>query len=66
MIQQETLTTKLWSTKDVAEYLGVPVSTIYQWRSKRYGPTGRRIGRYVKYVPEEVRSWASNQPEELL
>lgn len=65
MIKQE-ITTRLWGTKDVAEYLGIPVNTLYQWRAKHYGPQGRRIGRYVKYLPEEVRSWASNQPEELV
>jgi predicted DNA-binding transcriptional regulator AlpA len=65
MIKAEITTTSLWGTREVAEYLGVPASTLYQWRAKRYGPQGRRIGRYVKYLPEEVRTWAKNQPEGL-
>lgn len=24
---------RLWTVKDVAEYLGVPVGTLYDWRS---------------------------------
>jgi excisionase family DNA binding protein len=56
---------KLWSIGEAAEYLGIPASTLYKWRARRYGPTGHRIGRHVKYFPDEVRTWASRQPEEL-
>lgn len=61
-LQERTLS-NLWGTKEVADYLGIPASTLYQWRAKRYGPTGRRIGRYIKYNPDEVRTWAEEQPE---
>jgi excisionase family DNA binding protein len=46
-----------WGPKEVAEYLGVPVQTIYQWRTKNYGPPGRRVGKHVRYLPDEVRAW---------
>jgi DNA-binding transcriptional MerR regulator len=48
---------KLWSIEDVSEFLGVPVKTLYGWRSKRYGPPGKRVGRYVRYRPEDVVAW---------
>ena len=48
---------KLWSINDVAEFLGVPVKTIYQWRTKNYGPPGRRVGRYVRYREADVVAW---------
>lgn len=47
---------RLWGVKDVAEFLGVPVATLYQWRYHGYGPRGRRVGRYVRYDPD-VRTW---------
>lgn len=50
---------RLWGIKDVAAYLDVPVQTMYQWRSKDYGPPGVRVGRYVKYRPEDVRAWVA-------
>lgn len=50
---------RLWGIKDVAAYLDVPVQTVYQWRSKDYGPPGVRVGRYVKYRPEDVRAWVA-------
>lgn len=52
---------KLWSIQDLADFLGVPVQTIYQWRTKGYGPTGRRIGKYVRYRPEDVAEWVEAQ-----
>jgi predicted DNA-binding transcriptional regulator AlpA len=51
---------KLWSIQDVAEYLGIPVKTLYDWRSHQYGPVGRKIGRYVRYRPEDVYRWVDS------
>ncbi len=35
----------LLSIEDLAEYLGVPVTTIYDWRVDGKGPCGVRVGR---------------------
>jgi DNA-binding transcriptional MerR regulator len=48
---------KLWGVQDVAEYLGVPVKTVYQWRSTGYGPPARRVGKYLRYKPSDVIAW---------
>lgn len=56
---------KLLSVKDVADYLGVPVRTIYGWRSTGRGPRGYRIGKYVRYKPEDVEAWVEAQHETL-
>ncbi len=29
---------RLWGVREVAEYLGVPITTLYQWRYHGYGP----------------------------
>ncbi|ONF66953.1 helix-turn-helix transcriptional regulator [Amycolatopsis keratiniphila] len=55
----------LWTVEDVSAYLGVPVGTLYQWRSKGYGPAGRRMGRYVRYRPEDVRAWVDQLAVEV-
>jgi len=49
-------TDRLWGVKDVADYLGIPVQTIYQWRTKGYGPPGVRIGKHVRFVVETAKS----------
>lgn len=42
---------------DVAELLGVPVETLYQWRRKRTGPPAFRVGRHLRYDPVRLREW---------
>ena len=50
---------KLWTVQQLAEYLGVPVATLYQWRAKRYGPPGLRVGKHIRYRPADVERWLS-------
>jgi excisionase family DNA binding protein len=56
---------KLWGIKDVAEYLDIPLQTLYQWRSRGYGPPGIRLGRHVKYRPDDVRAWVASMVREV-
>ena len=55
---------RLWTVQDVAEYLGVPVGTLYDWRCKGYGPKGKRVGRYLRYEEEAVRRWFAQLDED--
>jgi excisionase family DNA binding protein len=41
----------------VADYLGIPVQTIYQWRTKGAGPRGIRVGRHLRYRQEDIDAW---------
>ena len=43
------------------DHLGVPKNTLYRWRTKGYGPAGRRIGKHVRYRPEDVDAWVEQQ-----
>jgi excisionase family DNA binding protein len=52
---------KLLTIDDLSDYLGVPKGTLYQWRSKGYGPSGIRMGKYVRYRPEDVDAWLDQQ-----
>ena len=47
----------LLSVAELAEYLGVPVATVYDWRSAGVGPVGHRFGRHVKFAVSDVRAW---------
>ncbi|MEV0444871.1 helix-turn-helix domain-containing protein [Streptomyces spectabilis] len=42
---------------DIAEMFEVPKETVYQWRKKRTGPPGFRVGKYVRYDPADVQRW---------
>ncbi|MFD5265232.1 helix-turn-helix domain-containing protein [Streptomyces sp. NPDC058335] len=39
---------------DIAVIFKVPKETVYQWRRKRMGPPGFRIGKYIRYDPADV------------
>jgi predicted DNA-binding transcriptional regulator AlpA len=45
------------SPEEIAERYGVPLATIYGWRTKGYGPKGVKIGRHVRYPAVEVARW---------
>jgi excisionase family DNA binding protein len=45
---------------DLADLLGIPVETVYQWRRKNTGPRGFRVGRHLRFHPEDVRAWVSS------
>ena len=53
--------TTLLSPEELASLLGVPLSTIYGWRSRRQGPTGFRVGRHVRYSLEDVHAWLESR-----
>ncbi|GAA1857240.1 helix-turn-helix domain-containing protein [Asanoa iriomotensis] len=50
-----------WTAEDVATYLRVPVETLYTWRKRRYGPRAARVGRHLRYDPDDVRAWLREQ-----
>ena len=52
---------KLLSIRDLAAYLGVPVSTVYLWRSQGRGPQGIKVGKQVRYRAEDVLAWLDRQ-----
>lgn len=47
----------------LADYLQVPVATIYQWRHKGYGPRGVRVGRHVRFRRADVDRWLEDQAD---
>ncbi|MFD6443623.1 helix-turn-helix domain-containing protein [Promicromonospora sp. NPDC060204] len=47
----------LWTIEEVAEFLRIPVATLYRWRTMGTGPTAFRVGRHLRYNPDAVRSW---------
>ncbi|MFJ6481909.1 helix-turn-helix transcriptional regulator [Streptomyces sp. NPDC091682] len=46
---------------DIAALFDVPLETVYQWRKKRTGPPGFRVGKHVRYDPGAVHGWIADQ-----
>lgn len=42
---------------ELAEYLGVEVSTTDQWASRGGGPLYHKVGTHRRYHPEDVKAW---------
>lgn len=46
---------------DLVEMFELPsVETVYQWRRKRTGPRGFRVGRHLRFDPADVRTWVDS------
>ncbi|MBN8422931.1 helix-turn-helix domain-containing protein [Microbacterium esteraromaticum] len=46
---------------ELAAYLGVPVSTVYDWRTRGLGPRAYRFGKHLKFAVSDVRIWVEQQ-----
>lgn len=46
---------------ELATYLGIPVSTIYDWRTRCLGPPAYRFGKHLKFAVSDVRVWIEQQ-----
>ena len=51
------------SPQGLAEYLDVPIGTVYQWRYRGEGPAGIKVGRHVRYRLREVEAWLERQTD---
>lgn len=52
-----------WSYQDVANYTGLPASTIRYLRMKSEGPRSYKLGRAVRFDPADVIAWCEAQRE---
>ena len=48
---------RLLSVTELADYLAVPVATLYAWRYRGEGPPAMRVGRYLRYRWSDVQRW---------
>ena len=48
---------EIMTTQQVAEYLQVPVATLYQWRWRHEGPRAARVGRHLRYRRTDLDTW---------
>lgn len=56
-------TDPLLSAQEVADYLGVPLATLYSWRYVGRGPRAYRVGKFLKFRSSEVVRWLEDQAD---
>ncbi|WP_406254970.1 helix-turn-helix domain-containing protein [Streptomyces chartreusis] len=58
------LPSRYLTPEDLVEMFELPsVETVYQWRRKRTGPRGFRVGRHLRFDPADVKAWVDAQRE---
>jgi excisionase family DNA binding protein len=53
----------LMGVEELAEYLGVPVQTIYDWRVAGTAPRAFKCGKRLKFAVSDVRTWLETRHE---
>lgn len=53
----------LIGVEELAEYLGVPVQTIYDWRLSAHAPRAYKIGKHLRFALSDVQAWLEEQRE---
>ena len=48
------LSKPLWTIEDLSAFLGVPVATIYKWRSMGTAPSAYKVGKHLRWDPKDV------------
>lgn len=51
------------TTQEVADYLRIPIATLYGWRARGEGPKGFRVGKFVRFREADVRRWLDAQAD---
>jgi excisionase family DNA binding protein len=47
-----------WLTlPELAARLRVPLRTVYDWRQKGTGPTGYRVGKFIRVKEADLATW---------
>lgn len=52
---------RLVSPQEVADYLDVPLGTVYAWNTRGTGPRRFRVGIHVRYRLSDVDAWLEQQ-----
>lgn len=52
---------RLLSAYELADYLEVPVKTIYTWRHHNTGSRGFRVGKHLRFRWRDVQTWVAQR-----
>jgi len=54
---------RLVTIDEVADYLDIPVQTLYRWRVDAKGPPAVKLGRHLRYRWSDVDAWVDAQEQ---
>ena len=56
---------QLLTVEQLANYLDVPVATLYAWRHRRQGPPSFKAGRHLRYRLGDVEQWIAGRVQDV-
>ena len=59
--REQTAALEIMTASEVADYLRVPLKSLYTWRYTHDGPPSARVGKYLRYRRTEVDEWLRAQ-----
>ena len=54
----------LIGVEELAEYLGVPAQTIYDWRLSGRAPRAYKVGKHLRFAVSDVAEWLEQRHED--
>lgn len=57
MTRRDPLPDHLWTSRETAAFLAIPLATLYQFNHSGLGPQFFRIGKHCRYDPRDVLVW---------
>lgn len=51
---------RLLTVTEVADYLQIPVQTLYLWHHKGTGPSAAKVGRHLRYRQADLDAWVQS------
>ncbi|MFF4347853.1 helix-turn-helix domain-containing protein [Streptomyces sp. NPDC001530] len=52
---------KLATAQEIANYLDVPIGTVYQWSSRGGGPKLIKVGKHLRARWDDIEEWLNVQ-----
>lgn len=56
---------RLLTSEELAEFLGVPKGTLYDWSSAGKGPTAIRVGKHLRYRVADVEKFLDENTKQV-
>lgn len=63
-VMAQALAPRLLGVEEVAGQLGVPIKTIYVWRTRGKGPRGIRVGKHLRFRQSDIDAWLESQADD--
>jgi excisionase family DNA binding protein len=55
---------RLLTARDVAQFLGIPMATLYSWRTRGIAPRAVRVGKHLRFRRADVDAWVDQHVDD--